>query len=271
MPKLTPPTLAETLARALNSDFFVLMLISSQTKGKFKSLNLPFGLGKTTLALWISYMIHGGNPSEASEPNEVWEEVFADIYYYPSKLITRLAPNVRKEGETMLKPKPPMAAFIYDDVQMTAPADQNVPSVIRRFASYLSTNRPEAKVGELTAPNMNSIAAPLRKMIAYELIVWERGHYEVQQIVYHKNFRNPIQDKIELAYVEGTEDTSVFDPLPGFVQKRYDEWRATQKSPFQRQLAKELERYEKLVKETEVTTSPQASDAGRALAQKRWG
>lgn len=263
MPKLAPPTLAETLARALNSDFFVPILVSSQTKGKFKSLNLPYGLGKTSLAFWLSYMIHGGEPSEASEPNEVWDEVFADTYYYPSKLIARLAPNVAR--------LPPMPAFIYDDVQMTAPADQNVPGVIRRFASYLSTNRPEAKVGVLTAPNMNSIAAPLRRMVAYELIVWERGHYEVQQIVYHKNFHNPIQDKIELAYVEGTEDTTVFDPLPEFVQKKYDDWRAKQKAPFQRQLTKELERYEKLVKETDVTTNPQASEAGRALAQKRWG
>ncbi len=257
-----PPTLEEALARALNNDFLIVLLISSQTKGKFKSLNLPFGLGKTSLSFWLSYYIHGGKSEDSQSDNPVWQEVRNDAFYYPSKLVRRLVPNVER--------KTPMACAVYDAVQMTAPADQNVPTVLRKLASYLSENRPECKVIIFNAPNINSISAPLRRLVAYELIVWERGHYEVQQIVYHKNFKNPLMDKIKLEYVEGTPSTSVFDSLPPFMQKWYDEWRAKEKEPYQRQLLKDLDRYEKIAREQEAIEPNEASDAGRAMARKRW-
>ena len=89
-----PPTLAETLADALKNDFFFGILISSQSQGKKKSLNLPFGLGKTTLAMWISYVLHGQN----------WDSVFDGMFYYPSKLANAIKADTN-EAEAIAEPE----------------------------------------------------------------------------------------------------------------------------------------------------------------------
>ena len=227
-------------------------------------MNLPFGLGKTSLAFWLSYALHGGDPNDTDETNDVWDEVFQDLAYYPSKLIRMLIP---KEGTSNSNPIPNV---IYDDVQMTAPATQSVPAPIREMASYITTNRPECRTLTLTAPNVNSIAAPLRKLVCYELIVWERGRYEVQQILYHKNFHDPLQDKVELAFIEGTEDTSIFDPLPPKILERYNIWRAKEKAPFARRIIQKLERYEAKIETLEEAPPEEMTIMAKRMAQRRW-
>ena len=191
-------------------------------------------MGKTTLCLKLSYILHGGDPGW--EDKATWDEVFDHTRYYPSKLMKLLVPNEDK------RPKVPCA--VWDATQMTAPADSSVPKVIRKLASNLTENRPECSVLIMNAPNINAISAPLRRLVAFEIIVWERGHYEVQQIIYHKNFKNPLQDLMNLVFIEGDENTTVFDPLPHWVQQRYDLWRAKEKAPFTRSLIRDLIRYE---------------------------
>ncbi len=255
-----PPPLAENLAKALSQDYFLVILISSRTRGKFKSLNLPFGLGKSTLSMKISYVLHGGEAGY--EEDAIWDQVFDHMKYYPSKLARMLTPNEDKH------PKIPCA--IYEATQMTAPADQSVPGVIRRLASYLTENRPECSTLILNGPSISDIAKPLRQLVAYELIVWERGHYEVQQIINHKNFKNPLQDIMELVFVEGDPTTTVFTPLPERIQKRYDKWRAEEKIPFNNSLIRELERYEKVrAGEVKPQTPEEASIASKGMLQAR--
>ena len=123
----------------------------------------------------------------------------------------------------------------------------------------------------MSAPNILSIAAPLRRLVAFELIVWERGKYEVQRITHHKNFRNPSADLMQLAFVEGNQEYS-FYPLPDDIQKRYDAWRAEGKRPHAKSILKRLERYEmvnRLGNEKPVQGSA-TSEAGRALVARRW-
>ena len=266
-----PPPLAENLAKALQSDFFITLLVSSQTKGKFKSMNLPFGLGKTNLAMWLSYTLHGGVSGDDDDP--VWEEVFDHMKYYPSKIMKAIIPEDGKP------PRNKIPAIIYDDVQFTAPAAQSVPQVVRDFASDLTTERPALAILILTSPNMNNMAAPLRKLVTYELIVSERGFYEVQQITYHKNYKNPLMDKVSLDFVEGQkegENPTIFPQLSPKIQQRYDEWRAMEKRPKQRRLVDRLNKYEMQLegttfKETDPADVILASKAASALAKKRWG
>lgn len=250
-----PPPLAYYLSEALSHDYFVPLIVTSMTKGKFKSMNLPFGLGKTTLALWISYVLHGKD----------WDKTFADLTYYPSEMVDILVPN--KDG---LEKRP---AVVADDLQLTCPADVSVPRVVRRLAGYLSTNRPEVSVLIMTAPNISSIAAPLRRLVAFELIVWERGHYEVQQIVYHKNFRNPLQDLMNLQFVEGKsgdgEDATTFDPLPTEILQRYNTWRAEKKAPYAAELKKELLNYERKRGMEEAPTEAKVKEAAQIMVAAR--
>jgi hypothetical protein len=262
----TPSPLAEMLAKALSEDFLLFLLVTSQTRGKFKSMNLPYGLGKSTLSLWISYVLHGGKMKDAMSPNEAWEEVKKDTIYYPTELLKRLKP-VHDTRESVACP-----CIVWDAIQMTAPAESNVSKFVREISAYMTETRPEVKVIVGNAPNVNSIAAPLRKMVAYELIVFERGKYEVQKYHYNKNFRRPQEDLISLKFVEGTRDV-VFGPLPNFMQKWYDDWRATKKELKWQVLFRAAEAWERrakgelLVKTTEEGISAVAT--ALALQQRK--
>ena len=109
------------------------------------------------------------------------------------------------------------------------PVSSSVPDAIRWLAGSMTTNRPECNTLIFTAPNINSFSAPLRKLVVFELIVFERGKYEVQQIKYRKNFRDPMKDKVLAEFIEGNREFA-FEQLPSSVQKRYDDWRAVQKA-----------------------------------------
>lgn len=244
-----PPGIAKYLAEALLNDFFVVYIITSQTQGKNESMNLPFGLGKTSLEWWLSYILHG-------------EEVMAvrkDFFYYPSKLFKAAMPTN--------PPKPPIPHATYDDVQATAPAVSSVPAILQRMAGYLTTNRPEIKTMGMTAQNINSVAAPLRKLCAFEIIVYERGCYEVQQIKYRKNFKNPHEDMMRLEY----RGQSKFEKMPAEEQAWYDQWRREQKIPQAQKLIADLEKYEKkeLPKLPDDEEKRIASEAGKALSKMR--
>ena len=189
--------------------------------------------------------------------------------YYPSKLIKLLMPSDR--------PQPKIPCAIWDATQLTAPADQSVPKVIRRFASILTENRPEVSCLIMNAPNMNGIARPLRTLAAYECIIYDRGHYEVQQITYHKNFSDPTQDLVKLSFVEGTdaedprEKATVFEPLPERIQTRYNEWRAREKEPYMRAAIKQLVAYEdKLEGKTEDAEKPVIFSQTCAFCGYQW-
>jgi hypothetical protein len=241
------------LQAALKSDYFLPFLITSQTAAKYKSTNLPYGLGKSTLALWISYELH----------NHDWEAVFRDLCYYPSEVLEKTAPDPDRKEK--------VPCIVWDAVQATAPAAQSVPGIIRDMAGRLSESRPEMSILVMTAPNFNSIAAPLRHLVVFEIIVFDRGYYEVQKIVYRKNFQNPLQDLVNLEYIEGTDESVGFPPLPDEIQRRYDVWRASKKSPRDKSLLDALENFErKLAGEEEAVTPSEASELARALVRKRW-
>jgi len=103
----------------------------------------------------------------------------------------------------------------------------------------------------MTAPNINSISSPLRKLVLFEVIVAERGKYEVQKIVYHKNFRRPLEDIGRLEYLHEGE----FSPLPEDILKRYQEWRVKEKLKLYPALETEMYSYVKM-REWEKTEGP---------------
>jgi len=214
----TEKQFANYLHDAINNNYLVTILITSQTQAKIKSQNLPFGLGKTTLALWLSYYLNGEN----------WDNVFQTLCGNPYDLITHLEPGEKRKN-----------ACVWDAVQMTAPAEQGVPRVIRRLASYLSDTRPEIACLIMTGTNINAICAPLRKLIVFEVIVPARGKYDIQKITYHKNFAQPLIDLSRLKYFEHGD----FPKLPNDVYERYEKWRVSNKLKLYPALKDELQSY----------------------------
>jgi len=271
-PQSQPPSFGSALAGALNNDYLIVALVSSRTQARFQSVGLPYGLGKSTLMLQLAYTIDGGgrNGREYEDAHSpVWNEVFANLFYNPSDIVRLLVPQ---PGKKVI----PKACICWDAVQAYAGMEQNVSPVIRKLAGYLSEVRPEVKIILMSAPSINDISKPLRNLVAFELIVFERGKYEVQQIKQLKNFKNPRDDLIKLRFVEGTDRHTAFGPLPAEVQSRYDDFRAKMKIPFRRTLLKALERYEnrdkELVDKSELTDpeKKKRSEIGRALVSMRW-
>lgn len=217
--------LTDYLVQAISDNYFITAIITSYTQAKNKTDNLPFGLGKTTLALWLSYYLNGNN----------WDKVFETLYYNPYALAVGLEPSTARKY-----------CGVWDDVQATAPAMQGIAKPILKLANFLTTERPEIALLLFTAPNVNMIAAPLRKLINFEIIVSERGYYEVHKITFHKNFKKPMQDRARLEYLEELAQDTPFPPLPQEIQQRYDMWRTEQKLLLYPSLLNELKNYIKL-------------------------
>lgn len=209
------------------------MLITSYTQAKRKTQNLPFGLGKTTLAMWLLYYLFGGQADGNSE--NIWIRVKEAMVYNPYALAQLLKPGtVRHIG------------VIWDDVQATAPSSNSVPEFIRHLANFISTERPEIACLIMTAPNIGSISAPLRKLVNFEIIVSERGQYEVHKITHHKKFNDPFHDYCHLDYIEELNPDTPFRPLRPQQQLEYDKWRIEQKLKLYPQLLSSGEAYLKL-------------------------
>lgn len=224
----TEKQFAEYMRDAIKNNFLLTVLITSQTQGKRKSENLPFGLGKTSLAFWLSYYMN----------NEDWNMVFEHLCGNPYDVVKLLEPGRKR-----------VRAALWDAVQMTAPAEQGVPRVIRKLSSYISDTRPEMACLLMTASNMNAICAPLRKLVVFEVIIAERGQYEIQKIKYHKNYKQPLQDLSNLSYLE----EGTFPPLPKEVMDRYEQWRIGSKLKIYPILKADCESYMKLQEQkTEV-------------------
>lgn len=217
----TEKEFADYMKDAIKNNFLLTVLITSQTQGKRKSANLPFGLGKTTLMFWLAYYMNGQN----------WDKVFEFLCGNPYDVVSLLEPG-----------RPRVRAACWDAVQMTAPAEQGVPRVIRKLSSYISDTRPEMACLLMTASNMNSICAPLRKLVVFEVIIAERGEYEIQKIKYHKNYKQPLMDLSNLEYLE----EGTFPKLPDFVSERYEQWRIGSKAKIYPNLKADCEAYMKL-------------------------
>lgn len=218
-------TLASYLSDAIKSDYLITAIITSYTQAKRKTQNLPFGLGKTTLSFWLSHLINGGD----------WNTVFDHAVYNPYNLAKLLEPGT-----------PRKLCVVWDDVQATAPAETGVPKAIRKLANFISTERPEVACLLFTAPNINMISSPLRRLVNFEIIVSERGQYEVHKITYHKDFRRPLVDRASFDYMEELSETEPFPPLPNDVLDRYKRWRVEQKLMLYPSVLTELNMYVKL-------------------------
>ena len=218
-------TLASYMVDAIKNDYLITAIITSNTQAKRKTQNLPFGLGKTTLAFWLSYLMNGQN----------WETVFTNAVYNPYNLAKLLEPGSARK-----------MCVVWDDVQATAPAEVGVPKAIRKLANFISTERPEVACLLFTAPNINMISSPLRRLVNFEIIVSERGQYEVHKITYHKDFHRPLVDRATFDYMEELSESEPFLPLPADQLSRYQAWRTEQKLLLYPTMLSELNMYVKL-------------------------
>jgi len=234
MPKITK-NLAQYVGEAIAKDYLITIAITSYTQAKYQTANLPFGLGKTTLAMQLAYLLNGGSVNDNYSDRRVWEKVHNIMCYDPLAVAKLLEPGSERKR-----------CIIWDDPQATAPSSSSVPIAIRKLANFISTERPECACIFLTTPNLNFIAAPLRKLVNFEIIISERGFYEVHKISYYKDFKRPLQDQMHFDYVDEVSHDAPFPALPTIEQAWYNHWRTERKQQLYPAMAKELENYTKL-------------------------
>jgi hypothetical protein len=248
MPKVLK-SLWQYIAEAITKNYLITLAITSYTQAKWQTANLPFGLGKTTLAMELAYILCGGKwedlVNNTTDP-AIWAKVHKIMCYDPYAL-----------GELLEPGRERLPCAIYDDVQATAPASQSVPTAIRKLANFISTERPECALIMFTTPNLNYMAAPLRKLVNFEIIISERGFYEVHKISYYKYFQRPLQDKMHFDYVDEIPQKEPFPALPDYEQQWYDTWRIEHKRQLYPSMMKELKVYTNL-RQWEESGSEQA-------------
>ena len=218
---------AKYLSRIISnwySDYLELTVITSRTKGKLASVQRPFGVGKSSLAWQLSYMLYYiaeyGEKSLAEMTlfdDGVWNKVFDHATYTIDGVIELLTYTDER-----------LPCILWDDAQLTAPAITNISKELKQKIEYLSTARDSVANIIMTAPNISELAKPLRKIVSYELIVPERGRYEVQHVVRRKNFYAPTKDFERLLYLGQGQ----FPKLPPEVDARYKKWRLYNRKMF---------------------------------------
>ena len=253
MPKIEK-SLGEFLGDAITKSYLITIAITSYTQAKNQTRNLPFGLGKTSLGMELLYLLLGGSVNDNYQRKDIWEKVHKVMAYDPYCVGEMLEPGrTRTEG------------VLWDDVQATAPASQSVPIAIRSLANFISTERPECACIIFTCPNLNFIAAPLRKLVNFEIIVSERGLYEVHKYSYFKDFKRPMQDRMHFDYVEEVPRDQPFPPLPDFEQEWYNTWRIARKQALYPNMMKNLKTYTQLQQWEQTGETKQLQISGHAI------
>jgi len=216
------------LAENVDFDFLEFILITSRAGGKIPSEGRPFGVGKSSLAIWMAYRTwayYRGSLYFVKEGNrfQMVDETPEDERVKLMSMIVRhyLKFSIIDVVETVKNARSIIPALIWDDVQRTCPAYQKIPHKLRELVEYLTLARPRLKNLIMTAPSMSDIAKPLRAFVTWEVIVPTRGVYEIQFIGKKRDFYRPTEDRSQLIY----DSEGSFQPLPPEIDRLYKQVR----------------------------------------------
>lgn len=221
------------MAENINSDFLEFFLITSQAAGLEESVGRPFGMGKSTLAIWMAYRAwaYHKNLLKFEKDPATGDLALVELATEQQRLdlMRHIVTNytvwhIDTLIEKIQKTTDFIPAIVWDDVQDSAPALQHVPEHIVVKIGYLTRVRQRVANLILTAPSISEIAKPLRRCITWEIIVPQRGVYEVQFLLKRRDFYKPTEDKLRMWY----ETTGYFDPLPEQIDKLYKQLRNEQ-------------------------------------------
>jgi len=247
---MTELTLLDYMDLAILKNYMISILITSSAQAKLPSLGFDYGPGKSTLALWFLNNIYAGN----------WEKTKDNCIATPNGCKKILDRGYRTTG------------FLWDDMQMTVGKHQAHNLDVREFAYYLTTTRPYFAIMIGTAPHRGMLQKDFREFFHFEIIVPQRGIYEVQQLKHWIDFKNPTQIKDRLKY----KGESPFPSLPPDIQVWYDNWRDENNRKIRSKLRifKEWEEGNELnierLSDKEIVLFKQIRDDGHRTRQAIW-
>lgn len=177
----------------------IFIAITSAAQGKIKSESLPFGEGKSSLAMGISKRVYKGDEEKVKE-NMGYDEF--DI-------------------QEMLRKPRRTHCYISEDMQIAFGKHKSHDSGIKALAGLISAARPYIAIFVGTMPHLGTVAKAWRELFMFEIKVPFRGYYEVQQIKHYSPFDDPYNPRPRLDYKGEAEFPKPTDELEAW----YVEWR----------------------------------------------
>lgn len=218
----TEGTKKEVLLRYISlaqySDYLLVLLITSSSEGREPSLGLDYGLGKSTLMLWLADLFVSLSTRFQGKPKaDVWDYIFnTQLITFPWEL-ERLFYTlpVRYPGDPVF--------VLIDDMQRSFGKDRSKDNYIRSLANRLTTSRQQIAVVVGSAPDISEIAYPFRYKFNFEIKVPRRGTFEIQRLKKWTDFQNPYQTRVSMPVTDFSTDE--FPALDPEFDSRYKKWR----------------------------------------------
>ena len=223
---------------AIWRDYLICILITSAAEGALPSMGIDYGVGKSTLMMYIPYLFvlrYGkdgdgkplatydqyGQLDQILNEQEAWNQVFSMLHTMPWELEDFFYNSPRRYfGQPVF--------FLYDDMQRTLGKARSRDAYVRTLKERITTSRTQLAVFIGSAPDIGELAYPFRYLFNFEIIVPQRGKFEIQRIKKWKPFWAPYTTQVSMPkqFASKSSDNLKFPPLPyPDVQNRYNDWR----------------------------------------------
>ena len=241
MPKLDD--LNDYIWTAIHDNYLIYIVVTSSAEGKNPSSGFDYGVGKSTWTLGLLKFIYNGDEELVKKNMCYFEEDIIDVLQRP--------------GKTM--------AIGLEDMQIVFGKERSHDNQVKQLANLLTGAREKVSVVVGNTPHLGKLASAWRELWMFEIKVYQRGYYEVQQVKHYTPFKDPYRVKEKLHY----KGEATFDIPSKELEDWYKPWRA-------RKYAEAIRRYSSRympIPEPELEPVPESekSEAGRMLAEARWG
>jgi len=200
---LTLSDLSSYINMAIEEDHLIGILFTSEASGYLKSDGWSYGAGKSTLAMnYAKYIIYKGD----------FEEVKKHLIGFAWQL------------RPFLENPTPTKCVLWEDLQIDVGKNKAHDPDVQALAYHLTIERPHLKVLIGTTSHRGMLQKDFRELLFnFEVIVPERGSYEIQMLKRRIQFDNP--SKISERFNINPQGLGNFFKLLPEEQMWYDQWR----------------------------------------------
>jgi len=200
--KLKLESLADYVWAALNKNYMLGILVTSQAQARVKGSGWSFGAGKSTFALsFMKTFCYGGN----------FDRARTHLMSFAQELDPYLNPDA---------PRTP--AIMIDDMQLDFGKHRSHDPEMRELCYFLTTQRTCIGIIIGTTSHRGMLAKDFREeMFHFEVIIPDRGTFEIQQLRRWLPFDDPITPRERLE----PRGVGPFLALPSEEEEWYLAWR----------------------------------------------
>lgn len=273
MEDLDGSPLLQWIFKAIDEDYLLFIGVTSQAQGKMRAVGLPFGMGKSTLALWLNYYVYKILFDRLNRDTEsydglmrIWDCVFENLFLEPRELDQYVfgprpvEPPIVLEGDAI-----PIVAW--DDMQETVGKHNRYDPYLKDLAFRFTKGREWVKVVVGTFPMLDALFKWYRVLFHMELIIPRRGTFEFQRTLYTRKFLD-WEKTVATAWYESEGKRFGFPDLPPEVRRHYRRWVKKQHARIDEQRRKQ---YEQPLEPSPPLPQSERSKVGKMLADIRWG